>query len=416
MKIAANRDVLFVFLSLCLQVPLAIFLGHFYDDRVFMATGYLVSSGLNPYEPYNFAGIFPTSIISGIIPAIGYPPPYPILLGLIYRTSFAVTQNIFVYNFALKIPVIAANICLALLVKSVLSEIQTSKKKTETAFLIMLFNPLLLLTSVAWGEFDSLIAVLSLASLYLFSKGKVVACGFLLGLAVALKPIALPLSPLPLLYSAPALTVRRKILYLLVFVTSLLSLYFGPFFIAAWNIPLSPNEWNAQTQMAGGMTFFSAVEPLSGQSKLPSTISFLGYLWIPITLLGCYLIYRRHPGSFIDLAKMGAVLMLFFFLSRTWVSEPNIDVILPLVLLSTSAGALELKDFHLTWIIPLIFMIPNYSMPQLLFLLSPNITRTLQMFNSQFGAERSIAQILTAAAWWIFASKIAYNLLQKKKV
>ena len=62
-----NRDILFVLLSLFVQVPLAVFLGHFYDDRIFMATGYLVSSGVNPYLSYNFMNIFQPYILISII-------------------------------------------------------------------------------------------------------------------------------------------------------------------------------------------------------------------------------------------------------------------------------------------------------------------------------------------------------------
>jgi hypothetical protein len=45
-----NREFLIVFLSLLVQISLAIFLGHYYDTKVSMATGYLVASGRNPYQ------------------------------------------------------------------------------------------------------------------------------------------------------------------------------------------------------------------------------------------------------------------------------------------------------------------------------------------------------------------------------
>ena len=35
--------------SILVQVPLAVFLGNYYDQRSFLDAGYLVSAGLNPY-------------------------------------------------------------------------------------------------------------------------------------------------------------------------------------------------------------------------------------------------------------------------------------------------------------------------------------------------------------------------------
>lgn len=46
-----------VFLSVLVQIPIAVFLGHYYDQRSFIDTGYLVSSGLNPYTSH-FISVF----------------------------------------------------------------------------------------------------------------------------------------------------------------------------------------------------------------------------------------------------------------------------------------------------------------------------------------------------------------------
>ena len=58
LSIRFQRESIIVLLSLCLQVPLAVFLGHAYDDSLFMVTGYLVSSGLNPYTSHFFPQCF----------------------------------------------------------------------------------------------------------------------------------------------------------------------------------------------------------------------------------------------------------------------------------------------------------------------------------------------------------------------
>jgi hypothetical protein len=408
-----NRDLLFVLLSLLVQVPLAVFLGHFYDDRVFMATGYLVSSGLNPYAPFNFAGVFPTEIISEIIPRIGYPPPYPLMLGLIYRVTYAMNQDVFLYNFAIKIPAIIANIGLAFLVRYILADNRVSNKTAQTAFLLVLFNPFILLTTTAWGQFDTLVAAISIAALCLASKGKVAQGGLLMGFAVALKPIALPLAALPLLYSSATVARKNKFLYAALFSVTFAACFFGPFLVAGWNIPLFPGEWNAQFQMAGGMTFFNVLGLFQSQVTLPAEWSFLGYLWIPALLACYYVVYLRRPSSLASMFNMAVLSVLVFFLSRTWVSEPNINMLLPLLLVAASLKAAKFRVFHIAWIIPLIFMFPNYAFPQLFFLVDPSIMTSLTLLNAQIGTIRVLAQFLVAVVWMVFALKLTAQMLRQ---
>ncbi len=415
MKLRLNREILLVLMSVLIELPLAFFLGHYYDDRIFMATGYLVSSGFNPYFPHNFVNVFPSAILSGTIPTIGYPAIWPLWLGLAYKFTYGVNQNIFLYNFATKLPLIATQIALAYLVRKILENLQVSKKKAKTAFLFILFNPLIMFTTVAWGEFDSLVVFLSLSSLYLLSKGKIMECAFCLGFAVALKPIAIPLAPLALFYSAPKISTKKKLIYAAVFSGTLAAFYFGPFLIANWRIPLTPNQLSDQLQMAGGMTLFSAVEIFQSQAILPSVLGFMGYLWVPALIIGYLAVYRDRPCDFSGLIKKAILVMLVFFLSRTWVSEPNINLLLPLILLAASFEELKFRDFHLSWVIPLIFMFPNYAFPQLFFLVDPSVMTSLQLFNVQFGSIRLLSRFLVAIIWEIFALKIVVGVLDLRK-
>ncbi len=106
-------------LSILLQLALGLVFGHSYDTRVFMATGYLVGSGHDPYVALNLSRVFHHAGFS-VINSVGYPPPWPLLLGLIYRGFYAVGHGFLLYNLAIKIPVIAANVGLAYLVGAIL--------------------------------------------------------------------------------------------------------------------------------------------------------------------------------------------------------------------------------------------------------------------------------------------------------
>lgn len=146
-----TREILIVALSVLVQLPLAIFLGHYYDQRSFLDTGYLVSAGLNPYQQH-FITVFSNPDMVGVNPIIGYPPLWPLLLGAIYRLTYNLTPNLFLYNFATKIPVIASNIALAYVTRKVMQQTGASPKRIRFAWLFLLFNPFTLLTTTAWGQ------------------------------------------------------------------------------------------------------------------------------------------------------------------------------------------------------------------------------------------------------------------------
>ena len=52
-----------------------------------MATGYLVGTGQNPYIAQDLSAVFQNLTFQNIT-TVGYPPPWPLLLGLIYRVVY----------------------------------------------------------------------------------------------------------------------------------------------------------------------------------------------------------------------------------------------------------------------------------------------------------------------------------------
>ncbi len=83
---------------------------------------------------------------------------------------------------------------------------------------------------------------------------------------------------------------------------------------------------------AGGMTPFNLVELFQNKVTLPSGLGFLGFIWIPALLFGYYLVYRDQPKTFNELTQKAVGLMLIFFLTFSWVSEPYIVVVIALAL------------------------------------------------------------------------------------
>ena len=404
-------EFLTIFLSILVQIPLAVFLGHYYDQRSFLDTGYLVSAGLNPYQPNNITIFSSNPLLTGINPVIGYPPLWPLLLGAIYRLTYNITPNLFLYNFATKIPVIASNIALAYAVKIMLHRLGASQRRIQLSWLFLLFNPFTLLTTTAWGEFDTLIALLCVSSLFFLSKCMVAKSSLLLSLSLVIKPISLPLIGLPLLCSSTR-KAKRIIITLLVAFAVLLALWFLPFYFLNWIVP---SQFTAYFQMAGGMTAFSAVEIFTNTGVFPVGLQFLGYLWIPALLIGYYFVYRHPPKSMVDLVQAAAALMLIFFLTRSWLSEPNFNVIIALALLAFPLKKLTFANFTFLWVLPLAFMFFNTSFAQLFFLVSPSVIQSLAQMDLYYRGWRLIARFVVAIVFQVFAWRLVVELLNPSK-
>ena len=150
------------------------------------------------------------------------------------------------------------------------------------------------------------------------------------------------------------------------------------------------------------MTFF---ELLKDTYRLPGSWWLLGLAWIPAMWIAIYTL-RRGIFGFADLIRKSLGMILVFYLTRTWLSEPNVILILPLALILTSTGELNSLALHAIWILPLAITIFNASPPQLL---SPNFPQAMErMLNlvEEFRTFRLIARIAFVipwqiAGWWI---------------
>jgi hypothetical protein len=392
-------------------VPLAVFLGHYFDQRVFLDAGYLVNAGLNPYQQHAVDVFSSNSYLNGVNPVIGYPPPWTLLLGLIYRLTYNLTGNLFLYNFATKIPIIAANIALAYATKAVMQKQHMPQKTVRFAWLFMLFNPFTLLTTVAWGQFDTLVALLCVVGVYLLSQAKIAESALLLSLSLVLKPISFPLLGLPLLYASKA--TQKKAAAAAVTMAVVLALWFLPFYLFGWASPMSSDEVGSYFRLAGGMTLFNLVDVFSKTSNMPSGLLFLGYLWIPLLVAGFFWVYRRKPRSMVDLAECAVVLLLIFFLSRSWLSEQNLNLLFPFLLILVGAGILSVRRFHWAWIVPLAFLVLNASLPQLFFLVYPPVIPLKEAFDVEFGTARLAARFAVTVVWYVVALGILLKIGSK---
>lgn len=409
-----SRELAIVLASVLIQSLLGVFLGHYFDQRIFMAAGYVVGSGGDPYKPIVLVGVFSNPLLNGLVATIGYPPPWALLLGLIYRLSYGVIQDVFIYNFALKIPLIVANVAMAYLVRNILLNLQADAKKAEAAWLFLLFNPFVILTTSAWGQIDAVAVLFCLASFYTLTKGKTKQSAFLLAVSVVVKPVALALIPLPLLFSE-RLGSKKNLIFSAVFVAVFFMFMLIPFALLGWIIPISLGELSSRFGMFGGLTVFSLAELIQGSPMIPASLWFMGFLWVPALLIGYYFVHRNPPRSTNDLFAKAIGLVLVFFLTRSWLSEPNLNLLLPLMLIAVALGKVDKRSLHLFWIIPLVFMVFNLAVPQLFFLVYPSVLNSLAQFDLQFGTVRLVARFAVAVLWTLLGWTMAVKMLRVNK-
>jgi hypothetical protein len=402
-RIHSREDRGLLLVSLALQLALGTVLGHAYDQRLAMATGYLVSSGQSPYAAQDLRAVFNNPVFQGMT-SVGYPPPWPLVTGLIFRLTYAQLPNLLLYNLALKLPVIVANVLLACLVRALLRRLGASSSASRGAWLFMLFNPFVLYVTAAWGQIDSIVALLALAALVLLQDRRIAGSAVLLALAIAFKPTPLPLVPVVLI-SLAGDSLPSALRYALISGAALVAFCVAPFWIFGWDPTPILRNWNAHFTVGGGLSVLTFYELLQNRYDLPGNWWLLGLAWIPAVTVGLAA-FRGPTRDLTSLLKKCLGLALIFFLTRTWVSEPNLMLLVPWVVILTATGELPGWMLWAFWIVPLVFTVFNDAPRQLLFPIAPATMATLQAFFDRFRTARLAARTLSVipwelAGWWI---------------
>ena len=387
-------------LSILLQLGLGLAFGHSYDTRIFMATGYLAGTGHDPYVARNLSAVFAHTGFS-VITSVGYPPPWPLVLGLIYRAVYAVAPNFLLYNLAIKLPVIAADIGLAYLAGAILRDLGASAAVCARAWKFLLLHPFLLYVGAAWGEIDAIVALLALAALALLCARRYHGSAILLAVGVCFKPTALPLLPAALVCLAGR-SLPRALRYGALWLGAVLLFYVAPFFVFGWSRAPFSQRLNSHFVQQGALSLMTVVRLFRDPLLMQGRWWLLGLLWIPALAAGVVAIaVNRGDGGLEDLLKKSVGLSLIVFLTRTWVAEPNVVLILPPVLILTATGALDRRALTAVWLLPLLFTLFNASPLQLLWVGFPGVMARLLDSVALYGEATLIARAAVVVAWQI---------------
>ncbi|MFH0802245.1 MAG: glycosyltransferase family 39 protein [bacterium] len=129
-----------------------------------------------------------------------YPPAYFYVLYIIgfIRNIFSISFDSPLYLFLIKLPAITADILTSWLIFR-LARRRFEEPASLALSLAYAFNPAVLINSTAWGQVDSILALLLALALQLFTEKKFVPATVVFTAAALFKPQALFLAPLVLL-------------------------------------------------------------------------------------------------------------------------------------------------------------------------------------------------------------------------
>jgi len=385
-------------LAILVQVALAaVPLHRSYDRTTFEAAGYLVGTGQSPYAARDLSAVFHAAAFHHFA-TVGYPPPWPLLLGGIYRLTYALVPSQDLYAFAIKLPAIAAVVGLGFLTAATLQNLGASPVLVRRAWLAVLFNPFLIYVAAVRGQTDPIVAVLALAALVLVASGRRDLSALTLALAVCVKPTAAPLL-LAVLVVVAAASLPGAVRYATVFVAGALAFYVLPFVVLGWDV--APfGRANAQLALAGAMSPATLARLWTDPVILQGWWWLLGLAWLPAVVIAA-LVARRGPADFPGLLTLGVALTLVFFLLRTWLAETNVVVVLAPVLILVILGRLDRRLYSALWILPLVMTLLYLWPVKLLWAVAPGVVAQAALWAERSGTLLLAVRIALIVAWQV---------------
>jgi Gpi18-like mannosyltransferase len=276
--------------------------------------------------------------------------------------------------------------------------------KSENATCFMLFNPYIIYTTAIWGQFDTVAVLLMLLAVFELAQGKWRLSALALGGAIVLKLIPVVLLPLLILYEGKRESWFRAFEYS-AYVAIVIGVAFSPF-LFSWSAKPIIDNWSIHFARIGAFSPMNFLISL-GIVAPTNEFSFLGWLWVPSLVIVYYILFAKGTKSS-DLVVSALTVMLGFFLSRSWVSEPNLNFALPLVLLATIKQAWAPRWVTATWTLPLLFSFLQSSPHVMLFLVAPEPTLPAALFETILHIA-IVGRILITLVWLV----IGLGLLRK---
>jgi len=166
-----------------LEAILSVWTGMQYDMNIWFNTGKWMQQGINIYMPPDH---------------VGYPPLWPFWCDTAYRVYLFFGNNLELWRFTIKLPLILANLALAFAVGTFAAS-RFNHKTARRVFLFVLTWSFFIFIGAMWGQINTLSALLTFLAFYAITQGRTKLSALLLGLAITLK--IYPLIVLPAFFA-----------------------------------------------------------------------------------------------------------------------------------------------------------------------------------------------------------------------
>ena len=132
------------------------------------------------------------------------------------------------------------------------------------------------------------------------------------------------------------------------------------------------------------------------------------------TLVAVSLVARRGSRDFIGLLSLSVALTLAFFLTRTWLAETNVVVVLAPVLVLAALGRLDRRLYTALWILPFCSTLLYLWPLKLLWAVAPAVAARAAVWTEQSGGLVLAAQVALVVIWQIVGWWIVVTCLRRR--
>lgn len=354
---------------MAVRLSLAPFLAHTFDVYGWyeMTMGIIgMPFGHVPFPPMLYYTFTPLAYLYSFVShELGFQP-YPMIdipaeLNPYPQSHIAyVTDPLF--NLIIKLPFILADTVTTCLLYKFVLELKRSKPLAEISALVFFLNPYLVWISSAWGMFDSLPALFSLASLVLLHHRKLRSSAISLSVATAYKlyPLLL-LVPVALFLRQMKCQSRQLAVYVVVYFVTLLVL-----FLPSLNTMLTKLDWLLASapdvgRSGFGLTYWSVllVVPSSNTVVVWISNSVLAFMLAAVTFVAL----KRPAASILTVNRVQLAYVLAVFLSFRFVPEQFFVWALIPMILAIAEERIEKGIYWAASALALLYAVTNLRLP-----------------------------------------------------
>ena len=305
--------------------------------------------------------------------AFFWPVQYPIeisslwerwnITGAIYESYRSFIPNELPYlDVSLKIPVIAADVLIGILLYLMIKSL-SNKKKARHSFYIWIFNPLVIFISSVWGMFDLIPALFVLGSLYCLTANKYNVSAVLLSIAICFKLYPIILIPLfTLIIDKQSEKTREAGKYLLISGSCTFIIMFLTYFVVAFlsgqdamglSIHLMKNlifkraspDFQGKNDI-NGLTPLVLLNPVLDKMDLNFNVPISPVLMGGALICILLMLNRRRKLSITDIISYTIVTIFMIYLTYSTIHVPHFTWVLPFLLLFSSQKNEETSNFQ----------------------------------------------------------------------